>query len=227
MIEFQKVSKRYQTNRGAGPWVFQDISLVLPPKRNIGVIGALGSGKTTFLNLIGGIDRPSRGAIKRDATVSWLIGRTGLQGNMTGRQNALFVCRLFCEEDEIAERMVFIEKFAELGAGFNAPVNSYSGGMRAKLQITLSLAFEFDVYISDGLTAAGIGDFRKKTQARFIELTRDGGLILASAGPLTLRKHCESCIWLRDGKAVWYEKVEDALREFKETGNNMDASNDE
>ncbi|ABE46814.1 ABC transporter ATP-binding protein [Polaromonas sp. JS666] len=230
MIEFKNVSKRYQSRRGVGPWVLQDVSLMLPAKRNIGVIGTLGAGKTTFLNLIGGMDKPSRGVIIRNSTVSWLVGKgTGLQGSMTGRQNAIFVCRLFCHVDEHRERLAFIESFSELGDAFNGPVGSYSGGMRAKLQMALSLAFDFDIYISDGTTAAGLGEFRKKAAAKFIEKTNKGGLILASNGIATLKKHCESCIWLDDGGAKWYEKIDDALRDFKEVGNKMDTTvvNDE
>jgi capsular polysaccharide transport system ATP-binding protein len=223
MIELKNVSKRYQSRNGPGHWVLKDISLVLPPKRNIGVIGSPGSGKTTFLNLLSGIDKPTRGSIVRDASVSWLVGKgAGLQANMTGRQNTIFVCRLFCHGDYLTDRLEFIENFAELGDSFVRPVSTYSGSMKAKLQMALSLAFDFDVYISDGTTAAGAGEFRKKAAARFIEQTQKGGLILASNGPATLKKHCDSCIWLENGQARWYERIDDALKDFKECEKDMD-----
>lgn len=218
MIELKDVSKRYRRPRlGFGPWIFKDVSLTIPPRRNIGVIGAPGAGKTTFLNLLCSVDKPTRGTIDRTSRVSWLVGKgAGLQSNMTGRQNATFVCRLFCHGEYERDRLDFVEKFSELGSAFNQPVATYSSGMAAKLRISLSLAFDFDIYISDGTVAVGVAEFRKKVAARFLEQTKKGGLILASNSASILQRYCESCIWIKDSKAIWYDDLSDALRDYKE-----------
>jgi len=49
----------------------------------------------------------------------------GLQGSLTGRQNARFVCRLHGHEDDIKDRVAFIEDFAEIGDAFDEPVRNY------------------------------------------------------------------------------------------------------
>jgi capsular polysaccharide transport system ATP-binding protein len=65
MIVVDNVHKRYMTPHGPGKWVLEGISLTIPPKCSIGLIGANGAGKSTLLRLIGGVDRPNKGRITR------------------------------------------------------------------------------------------------------------------------------------------------------------------
>lgn len=218
MIEVAGVSKRYQTEHGPGPWVLRDISFSIPPKLNVGLVGPNGAGKSTLLRLIGGVDEPTRGRVTRNCRVSWPMGfGGGLQGSLTGRQNAKFVCRIHGHEDDIPDRLHFIQDFAEIGDAFDEPVKHYSSGMRSRLQFALSLAFDFDVYISDEVTAAGDAAFRQKAADAFKNVADHAGLIMVSHGEGTLRQFCTAGIWLRDGKAHWFDDINDALKAYKES----------
>ena len=61
MIEVRDVHKRYQTDHGPGPWVLRGISLDIPPKTNVGLIGRNGAGKTTLLEALLGLREASAG----------------------------------------------------------------------------------------------------------------------------------------------------------------------
>ena len=141
----------------------------------------------------------------------------GLEGTLTGRQNAKFVCRIHGFQNELPERIARIEEFAELGKAFDEPIQTYSSGMRSRLQFALSLAFDFDVYISDEVTAAGDAAFRKKAQQAFQNLAHKASIIMVAHNDATLRAFCESGILLKDGKATWFDKLEDALLAYKES----------
>lgn len=216
MILIEDVYKRYKTEHGPGKWVLNGITLTIPPKVNVGLIGANGAGKSTLLRLIGGIDNPTKGIVKRKSSVSWPMGLgSGLQPSLTGRQNAKFICRIYGKALDIDDRIAHIQDFAEIGEAFDEPIRTYSSGMRSRLQFAISLAIDFDVYISDEVTAAGDAAFRKKAENAFKDLVGRSSLIIAAHSEGTIKQFCQSGILLNEGKAYWFDDVNDALREYK------------
>jgi len=217
MIVIEDIHKRYRTEHGVGRWVLQGVSLEIPRNRNVGLIGANGAGKSTLLRIIGGIDHPTRGRVERRCRVSWPMGQGGLEGTLTGRQNAKFVCRVHGHQDDLADRLAFVRDFSELQDAFDEPVSTYSSGMRSRLQFALSLAFDFDIYISDEVTAAGDTAFRKKTAEAFKSMVSRAGLIMVAHDEDTLRQFCHSGILIHGGKAHWFDEINDALKAYKDT----------
>lgn len=216
MIIIEDIHKRYKTEHGVGKWVLRGISMIIPPHLNVGLIGGNGAGKSTLLRIIGGIDHPTKGQVERRCRVSWSIGNGGVEGTLTGRQNAKFVCRVHGHQDDLADRLAFIQAFSELGESFDEPVRTYSTGMRSRLQFALSLAFDFDVYISDEVTAAGDAAFRKKAANAFKELADRSGLIMVTHDESTLKEFCHAGVWINEGKALWFDKIDDALTAYKD-----------
>ncbi|NWF73624.1 MAG: ABC transporter ATP-binding protein [Nitrospirae bacterium] len=216
MIIVDDVYKRYRSDHGMGKWVLQGVSFTIPPKLNVGLVGRNGAGKSTLLRLIGGIDTPTRGLVERRCRVSWPMGfGGGLAASLTGRQNAKFVCRIHGHEEDLQDRLRYIEDFAELGESFDEPIKTYSSGMKSRLQFGLSLAFDFDVYISDEVTATGDAAFKDKAAAAFQALSDRAGLIMVSHGEGTLKEFCKAGIWLHEGRAYWFDSINDALTEYK------------
>jgi capsular polysaccharide transport system ATP-binding protein len=218
MILVKDVHKRYRTDHGPGKWVLRGVTFNIPENVNVGLIGKNGAGKSTLLRIIGGVDVPDHGTVERDCRVSWPMGfGGGLQNALTGRQNAKFVCRIHGQEDAIPERIRSIEEFADIGASFDEPIKNYSSGMRSRLQFALSLAFDFDVYISDEVTSAGDAAFRAKAAAAFQRISDRAGLIMVAHGEDTLKQFCQAGIWLHEGQAHWFDSIDDALRQYNES----------
>jgi capsular polysaccharide transport system ATP-binding protein len=218
MIIVEDVHKRYQTDHGPGKWILQGVTFTIPRNLSVGLIGANGAGKSTLLRIIGGVDHPNKGRVERQCRVSWPMGfGGGLQGSLTGRQNAKFVCRIHGHEDDIPDRLAFIQDFAEIGDAFDEPVKTYSSGMKSRLQFGLSLAFDFDVYISDEVTSTGDAALKNKAAAAFKKLADHASLIMVSHGESTLRQFCKAGIWIHDGKAHWFDQVDDALKAYKDS----------
>jgi len=217
MIIINDVYKRYKTEREASDWVLQGINLIIPTNVSVALIGANGAGKSTLMSLIGGVDQPNKGYIERRCRVSWSMGfGGGLHRALTGRQNAKFVCRVHGYEYDIQERLAAIQEFAGIGEAFDRPVSSYSAGMKSRLQFGMSLAFDFDVYLSDEVTSTGDAAFRKKAADAFKKLADHSSLIMVSHDEATLKDFCTAGILIHEGKAHWFDKIDDALNAYKE-----------
>ncbi|TCJ26434.1 ABC transporter ATP-binding protein [Halomonas sp. GDM18] len=211
MIEIKNLYKRYHNHHGSD-WVLRDINLTIPSGVSVGLIGANGAGKSTLLRLIAGMDTPERGEVIRHSRVSWPIGLSGgMQGSMTGRQNVKFVARAQGRATEVNEIVDFVEDFAEIGKAFDEPVKTYSSGMRSRISFGLSFAFDFDVYISDEATAVGDRAFKAKAQELFQRRVGQASLIMVSHGEGMLRELCQAGIYIREGKAIWYDDINDAI----------------
>ena len=221
MIEIENLWKRYH-HHIANDWVLQDINVVFPPKVSVGLIGKNGAGKSTLLRLIAGMDSPSRGVIHRRCSVSWPIGLSGgIHPMMTGRQNTKFVARVHGSEN-IKEIIDFVQDFAEIGDAFDQPVSTYSAGMGARLRFGLSLAFDFDVFLSDEATAVGDLIFRKKAEKAFKDRVGESSLIIVSHSEGILKNLCQAGLWLHEGKAYWFDDVKDAIDAYHQNSDEKD-----
>jgi capsular polysaccharide transport system ATP-binding protein len=218
MIIVDNLYKRYKTDHGSSKWVLRDVSFTIPPRLSVGIVGGNGADKSTLLRIVAGVDVPTRGRVERRSRVSWPMGfGGGLQGNLSGRQNAKFICRIHGHEDDIPERLARIQEFAAIGSSFDEPIKHYSSGMKSRLQFAISLAFDFDVYISDEVTAAGDAAFRKKAADAFSHQAQNASIIMVSHDASTLRRFCTAGIWLHEGRAHWFDSISEAISAYRET----------
>ncbi|EAT11627.1 ABC transporter ATP-binding protein [Bermanella marisrubri] len=218
MIKFDNLSKYYPTKQGRR-YVLKNVNLAIPTDVNIAVLGPNGVGKSTLIRMLGGADYPSQGAILSDKKISWPLGlQGGLQGSMTGRENARFVARIHGIKDtkEIEEK---VAEFAEIGAYFDEPVKTYSSGMKSRVTfgLTMGFDFDFDVLLIDELGAVGDANFRKKSQAVLKEKFESTKLIMVSHSMGELRKHCQSGILIKDQTLVFFSDLEEAIHSYEET----------
>ncbi|MBB3230154.1 ABC transporter ATP-binding protein [Halomonas stenophila] len=218
MIELNRLYKRYHNHR-YNDWVLKDVNLTIPRGVSVGLVGPNGAGKSTLLRLIGGMDTPERGEVKRRCRVSWPIGLTGgFKGSMTGRQNVQFVARVHGGGGQGVKRIIeFVEEFAEIGGAFDRPVQTYSSGMRSRLAFGLSLAFDFDVYLSDEATSVGDRAFKAKAKQAFRDRVGKASLIMVSHGESILREMCQAGIFLHQGRAQWFDEIDDAIAAYHDT----------
>jgi len=200
MIRLENVTKFYLTPNGRH-YVLRNVNLHIPHSARMGVLGRNGAGKTTLLKLIGGVDVPNSGRIIRNGHISWPLGiGAGVQPAMTGVQNARFCCRIQgVPLEDIPAIVEGMREFSELGKFFDLPAGSYSSGMMSRLKFAMAMAFDFDCYIIDELTAVGDASFRNKARQAFQEKRERASFIKVSHGLEELAKECNCGIVINDG----------------------------
>ncbi|HAN4429048.1 TPA: ABC transporter ATP-binding protein, partial [Escherichia coli] len=194
MIAIENLTKSYKTQNGRH-YVLKDVNLLFPEGKSIAFIGHNGAGKSTLLRIIGGIDRPDKGRIVTDKTISWPVGLSGgFQGSLTGRENVKFVARLYSKNNELRDKIDFVKDFSELGKYFDMPIKTYSSGMRSRLGFGLSMAFDFDYYLVDEITAVGDARFKKKCIDLFNQKRDKSNLLMVSHNLNSLADYCDHAI---------------------------------
>ena len=179
MIEFRNVTKYYPRQNRPRSTFCRDVSLTIPGRTNLAVLGPNGAGKSTLLRLIGGAESANSGQIITDANISWPLGLTsGFQGSLTGRKNVLFVCNINGLSRAQARQVIrHVIDFAEIGDYFDMPVNTYSSGMRARLNFGLSIGLRFRCLSDRRTHLGGRLVFRDKAKAAFEDIRRRASLV--------------------------------------------------
>lgn len=221
MIKIENLTKSYRTPVGRH-YVFKNLNIEIPSGKSVAFIGRNGAGKSTLLRMIGGIDRPDSGKIITNKTISWPVGLAGgFQGSLTGRENVKFVARLYAKQEELKEKIEFVEEFAELGKYFDMPIKTYSSGMRSRLGFGLSMAFKFDYYIVDEVTAVGDARFKEKCAQLFKERHKESSFFMVSHSLNSLKEFCDVAIVFKDDNAVsFHEDVQEGIEEYITEQNN-------
>lgn len=216
MIKIENLNKSYRTPKGRH-YVFKDLNVELPSGKSVALIGRNGAGKSTLLRVIGGIDRPDSGRVLTDNTISWPVGLAGgFQGSLTGRENVKFVARLYAKSNELREKVSYVEEFAELGKYFDMPIKTYSSGMKSRLGFGLSMAFKFDYYLVDEVTAVGDARFKQKCADIFNARHEESSFLMVSHSLGLLKEFCDVALFIgRDNKVTYFDSVGEAILNYK------------
>lgn len=213
MIRFENVTKRYRLKSGRKT-ILENANFEIPTGRSMGVLGVNGAGKSTLLRLISGNELPDRGQIRRHGvSISWPLGfAETFHGSLSGRDNIKFACRIYSRSiDTVTD---YVQSFAELGVHLDEPVKNYSSGMKARLAFGLSMAFDFDVYLVDEITAVGDARFRAKCATAFTQKLEKADIIMVSHSMATLKEYCSTGCVLNNGRLELYDSIDDAIAAY-------------
>jgi len=209
MIQLKDVLKFYKTAHMTKV-VLNNVSTVFEPGWSYGLLGVNGAGKSTLLRVISGAELPNAGNVRRSVRISWPLGfGGGFHPMMTGRDNIKFAARIYGEDpNRVGD---FVEDFSELGDYLDAPVQTYSCGMAARLAFGLSMAIQFDCYLIDEVTAVGDARFQSRCEEVFTARIKHADLIMASHSMEAIRIYCQRAAVLVDGHLLMFDSVDKAI----------------
>ncbi len=209
MLEFNNVSKSFWTGK-THKVILHDASFRIELGNSVGLLAPNGSGKTTSINMMAGLEKPDEGTITRACRVSFPLGfMGGLNHRHTATENARYIARLYqLDPDEVE---AFCRWMCDIGEYFDMPVGTYSAGMRARFAFALMLAIEFDLYLVDeGMPATTDANFNRRAGAMLKERLEQATVLIVSHQAETLERYCQSAAVLRDGQLRFYDSLEEA-----------------
>lgn len=195
-------------------WAVDDISFDVRPGEAVAVVGHNGAGKSTLLKLLCGLLKPDRGQIRVTGTVEALIELgTGLNPLLSGRENIVLGAALRGVADRDVRRLIDeVIDFAELDGFVDAPLQSYSTGMRARLAYALSAFLQPDLFLVDEVLAVGDLFFQRKCISHMRSyIDRGGSLLLISHNPYQIQATCRRGILLDHGRLTYQGTPAEAL----------------
>jgi ABC-type polysaccharide/polyol phosphate transport system ATPase subunit len=186
-------------------WALRHVNLRLAHGESLGVIGPNGAGKSTLLQVLAGIMRPSEGSVEVQGAVSGLLTLgAGFDQELSGRDNILLGGAFLGLEDKVTrELMPGIVEFADIGRFIDAPLKTYSSGMRARLGFAIATAVDPDILLLDEVLATGDATFREKSKDRVIELVRGArAVVLVTHDMNWVEEYCNRAILIEQGEVV-------------------------
>ena len=199
MIVFDDVSLSFGRHE-----LFKNLSLNLRGGKVIGITGANGSGKSTFLKLAGKIIRPDSGAVTFPAEkkIAAVAPEMKIYDNLTAEENLFFFAKL-------RGRTLTAEKIFELGERVgldmktfgNVRAENFSTGMRQRLKFAILLSVDADIWLLDEPTANLDDDGREKF-FREIQAAKSDKIILLATNDKSEENICDEIIRSK-GEGRW------------------------
>lgn len=209
MLEFDHVSKSFWTGK-THKVILHDASFRIEMGNSTGILAPNGSGKTTIINMMAGLEKPDHGTITRSCRVSFPLGfMGGINHRHTATENARYIARLYqLDPDEVE---AFCRWLCDIGDYFDMPVGTYSQGMRARFAFSLMLGIEFDLYLVDeGMPATTDVKFNRRAGAILKERLESATVLIVSHQAETLERYCNTAAVLRDGQLQFFDTLEEA-----------------
>ncbi len=211
MIEFNSVSKAFWTGK-QHKVILDRASFRVELGNSLGILAPNGTGKTTLINMMAGLERPDDGEIRRTSRISFPLGfMGGVIPRLSGAENARFIAKLYGLDPDYLE--AFCRWLCGLNEYMDMPVGTYSSGMRARLSFALLLALDFDIYLIDeGMPATTDVKFNARAGAILREKLHEATIVVVSHQADVLEKFCRSAAVLTHGQLQMFDTLEEAKR---------------
>ena len=209
MLEFINVSKSFWTGKQRKV-ILDRASFRVEAGNSMGILAKNGTGKTTIVNMMAGLEKPDEGQIIKNCRVSFPLGfMGGVISKLSAMENSRYIARLYGLDPDYIE--AFCRWMCDLDEYFDMPVGTYSQGMRSRFSFALMLALDFDLYLIDeGMPSTTDAEFNKRAGDILRERLETTTVLIVSHKPETLEKYCRSAAVLRDGQLHMFDTLEEA-----------------
>lgn len=226
LIETRDLIKTYNLG-GEVIHAVHGVSLSIERGEYVAIMGTSGSGKSTFMNMIGCLDVPSSGQVLIDGTPTASMSSDDLavlrnekigfvfqQFNLLARTSSIdnvAVPLIYAGIDKAERRQLATDKLIDMGLGdrlLNTPAK-LSGGQQQRVAIARALVTEPLVLLADEPTGALDTRTSEEIMAIFEGLNASGITVIVVTHEDEIADHAKRRIEFRDGKLIEDRLVKD------------------
>lgn len=198
-------------------YVVDGVSFEITRGMRLGIVGTNGSGKTTLCRALAGMIMPQEGKVISQGDVRAIFDTgTGVVPELTGRENAYLLARLFFPK--IKDLRPIVEEaieFSELGHFIDIPFLQYSKGMQSRLLLSLISSVPTEILILDEVLDGADIFFQKKLAERMKAFIQNAGAsIFVSHSIDQIRQVCTSLMVLHKGKVQYLGPIGQGWNEY-------------
>lgn len=216
-IAAENIRLRYTVQRAAGSrwWrsgskksvtgpVLRGITMAAREGEMVGIVGLNGSGKSSLLRVLAGLQPATSGTVVASAQPQLLGISAALVPELSGEENIwLGTLAMGMTPDEAYFAKERIEQLAGIGEAIKQPMKTYSSGMGARLRFAISVAADPEILMIDEALSTGDASFAERSKEAMQGLiARAGTVFLVSHAAKTIEDMCTRAIWLDAGSLI-------------------------
>jgi ABC-type lipoprotein export system ATPase subunit len=216
-LELQNIRKSYFLGKEEFP-VLKGIDLEFELGEFVSILGESGGGKSTLMNIIGGLDREFEGQVTIDGqvldhkkekqldayrrgTIGYIYQAYNLISHLTVLENVLVSLEMttLSQKEKVARATELLTKVG-LQEQIKKHPNQLSGGQKQRVAIARALASDPKVIIADEPTGALDGKNTAEVLEILEDIAKDGKLVIAVTHSQDVANHGTRIVHLADGQ---------------------------
>ena len=227
LLEIKDIHKSYHVNKEAFK-VLKGINLKFDRGEFVSILGESGGGKSTLLNIIGGLDHQYEGELivdgeslknasekkfdaYRSQTIGFIFQSFNLISHLTNLENVMVPLEMtaLSHKERVAKATDLLEQVG-LKEHINKHPNQLSGGQKQRVAIARALAADPDVIIADEPTGALDSQNTAEILAILQKIAEDGKLVIAVTHSQAVADYGTRVVHMVDGQIDYDKRLKDA-----------------
>lgn len=219
MIRITDLNKYYK-NEGVSLHALKNVNLHIKEGEFVAIMGSSGSGKSTFMNVIGCLDKEFEGSyildkvevssIKeediskiRNSKIGFVFQAFNLLSNLTALENVeLPLVYAGVHHKERVKRATEVLEKVGLGERLHHKPNELSGGQKQRVAIARALVNNPSIILADEPTGNLDSHSEEEIMNLFLELNNQGKTIGIVSHEPEVAKYCKRIVVFKDGEII-------------------------